>query len=205
MKAMDTWPGSARSMWTLILGVISLGKQRHFEHTEKLRFLELLNINTEWRWVESRCQTENSVGWIYSLRCDSAQFPSDSATFGLLRPPLGQTSLHLNRFNSSTQSGEKWAETGKCMFSDLCFLQVSFIIQDSWPLHLGDGLRILVRLWWVSFFCCASIEVCVKGTNVCVCNNTVTFLSKELTWVFGNIFKICHTQNNIFSWYINVS
>lgn len=46
VRTNDTWPASAGPKQALILGVNSLSKQRHFGHTEKSRFLELLNINT---------------------------------------------------------------------------------------------------------------------------------------------------------------
>lgn len=188
-------------MWTWILGVISLSKQRHLELTEKTPFpgaaerkhrMEVSWImlsNREFCWVDLNSQVWLCPSYPATLR--------PSACFVLL---WSQTSLHLNHFNSSAQSGEKWAETGKCMFSDLCFLQVSFVIQDGWPLHLGDRLRILGEVVMGYFFFLLCIHWGVRKRDKCL-----RFLSKKLTWVFGNIFKICHTQNNIFSWYINVS
>lgn len=50
-----------------------------------------------------------------------------STTGGLHLLPLGQTGLRLICFNSSTQSGDKWAAKGSaCLVSDLHFLKVSF-------------------------------------------------------------------------------
>lgn len=135
------------------------------------------------------CDSLDVLGWRNSLNRVMSRpsamhrfyvlaiFSAVSTASGLHLLPSGQTGLRLIRFNSSTQSGDKWAAKGKCMLSEWPLLPEGVIFhQDSWLLHLGDRLRILISLLWVAasllcIYCITCLHCPETGvTDVWVCD-----------------------------------